>query len=734
MSRRLLVFGFIALSVITAYASIFGGARILVHDPQHRPLAHARVTLRNTSSGVESEVFSDARGVALFSALDIGTYSAQVEAEGFAPSTFDVSIVSDRIDEIHAPLRISSANQSVNVVGEATDIYTSASTPATSISRTEIEHTPSADRTNSLAFITDFVPSATIVHDQLHVRGGHQITWAIDGVPVPNTNIATNVGPQFDPKDVEFVEAQRAPSVAEYGDRTYGVFNVAPRSGFERSNLAELTLGYGSFNQTDDHLSFGSHTSNFAYYVSANGNRTDYGLEPPSAVNLHTQSAGGGVFTSLTYNSRRDQLRFAGAARGDFYQVPNDSDAQANNIRDHQREQDAFGSLTWLHPFSQSTLLTVSPFYHFNRSAFEGSPADVPAAVDNRRSSYAGGQASLGFTSSQHNARIGLYGFGQQDNQFLRLDANDGSGLSFSQRQKPSGNLEAFYLEDQYRPIAWFTLTAGLRATRFSGEFDETATDPRFGAAITVPKIRAVLRASYSRFYQAPPLSTISGPLLEFALQQGVDFLPLRGERDEQRDFGITLPLRGWIVEYDNFRTNARNFFDHDALGNSNIFFPLTIEHVWIRGNELSVRSPKIKGRATVHVAYSRQSILGAGAVSGGLTDFEPASGEAFYLDHDQRDTLSTGMDTSLPCRSWFSTNVSYGSGFLDGDGPSHLPSYATLDFAVGKSFGENLAARITATNITGHRHFIDHSNTFGGSHYSDPRMFTVQLVYRFHY
>ena len=79
-----------------------------------------------------------------------------------------------------------------------------------------------------------------MVHDQLHVRGGHQVTWAIDGIPVPNTNIATNVGPQFDPKDVDYMEVQRGSFSAESGDRTYGVFNVVTRSGFERSRQGEL--------------------------------------------------------------------------------------------------------------------------------------------------------------------------------------------------------------------------------------------------------------------------------------------------------------------------------------------------------------------------------------------------------------------------------------------------------------------------------------------------------------
>ena len=49
---------------------------------------------------------------------------------------------------------------------------------------------------------------------------------AIDGVPVPNTNIATNVGPQFDPKDIDYMEVQRGSFSADAGDRTYGVFNV----------------------------------------------------------------------------------------------------------------------------------------------------------------------------------------------------------------------------------------------------------------------------------------------------------------------------------------------------------------------------------------------------------------------------------------------------------------------------------------------------------------------------
>jgi hypothetical protein len=209
-------------------------------------------------------------------------------------------------------------------------------------------------------------------------------------------------------------------------------------------------------------------------------------------------------------------------------------------------------------------------------------------------------------------------------------------------------------------------------------------------------------------------------------------FLPLRGERDEQHDVGLTIPVRGWVFDFDHFRTGAHNFFDHDALGNSNLFIPLTIESVRILGYEATVRSPRLFKKVDVHLAYSHQSIEGSGGITGGLTDFRPP--EVFFLDHDQRHTLSTGFTSILPYKSWLSGNITAGSGFLDGDGPGHLPSYATVDLSMGHSFGENWSAKLTATNLADKRYFIDRTNSFGGSHVSDPRMIAVQLRYKFHY
>ena len=106
------------------------------------------------------------------------------------------------------------------------------------------------------------------------------------------------------------------------------------------------------------------------------------------------------------------------------------------------------------------------------------------------------------------------------------------------------------------------------------------------------PSCTGCLRAAYSYFYQPPPLDTVSGPLLQFAASQGFGFLPLKGERDIQQEYGVTIPFRNWVLTETYFHTGAQNFFDHDALGNSNIFLPLTIQGARIEGFETTLRSP----------------------------------------------------------------------------------------------------------------------------------------------
>ena len=739
MNRHLILLcvGLVLLLTSRASASVFGNVTGIIVDPQERPLAAAKITLHAHSSSFLKTTTSDDAGGFSFRAVPIGEYTVAVESSGFSTSTLELIVLSDRTTVLRSQLKIAPISQQVEIIGSPGQIGTDSIGPNTLISRKQIAQTPGADRSNSLSMITDYVPGAVVIHNQLHIRGGHQVTWLVDGVPVPNTNIADTVGPQFDPKDVDYLEVQRGSYSAEYGDRTYAMFNVVPRSGFERNREAELLVSYGNFHQTNDQLSFGSHSNRFAYYASVNGNRSDYGLETPADKVIHDQNNGIGGFASLIFNySPKDQFRLVTALRKDFYQVPNDQTAQDIGIRDVESERDAFVNFSWVRTLNSKLLLTVSPFFHYNRAAYIGGPNDSPLIAQVERSSqYGGAQVVLSALSRRHNAKVGFYGFFQHDSAFFSLQGDDGSNnqVNIEQRERPRGNLAAFFIEDQYKPYTWLTISGGLRLTRFHSSFDEQAVSPRAGVAIRIPRVNIVLHGFYGRFYQAPPLSTISGPLLQLVLAQGFDFIPLQGERDEEYQFGATLPMKGWDIDAGYFHTAARNFFDHDALGNSNIFFPLTIERARIRGFELTARSPLLFRRGQFYLAYSHQRAQGGGAVTGGLTDFSPRE-DLFFLDHDQRDTLSTGFTIDLPSRSFVSGNIHYGSGFLDGDGPNHLPGHTGLDVSIGKGFGEYWIVSLQTINVTNTRFLLDNANTFGGTHFAEPRQIYVEMRYRFHY
>ena len=104
------------------------------------------------------------------------------------------------------------------------------------------------------------------------------------------------------------------------------------------------------------------------------------------------------------------------------------------------------------------------------------------------------------------------------------------------------------------------------------------------------------------------------------------------------------------------------------------------------------------------------------------------------FLDHDQRDTFTTGLNVALPSRSSADFNLNYGSGFLDSDGPAHLPNHTSFDLALAKSFGEKLTLRLTGLNLSNNHYMLDNSNTFGGTHFANPRQISAQLTYRFRY
>ena len=194
-------------SALLASAEDTTVVRGIVHDPQHRPLPGAQVVLRR---GVFSKtVASDASGEFQINDVPEGDYAIGISATGFRSLDQQTNVSAARNPVLHFQLELAPISESVEVPESLSRLSTQTSTVATGVAAQEILQTPGSDLTNSLAMITDFTPGAYMVHDMLHIRGGHQVNWFFDGIPVVNTNIAANVAPLINPKNVDQLEVQR---------------------------------------------------------------------------------------------------------------------------------------------------------------------------------------------------------------------------------------------------------------------------------------------------------------------------------------------------------------------------------------------------------------------------------------------------------------------------------------------------------------------------------------------
>ena len=759
-----LVTAFLVALSLPAYATVFATIHGVVHDPQHRPVAGAQVLLKAANSQFSLHTETDATGEFDLPEAPLGVYQLEIASTGFATFKETITVASGTNPVLHIALDVAGSNQTVMVNGaDGLAVNTDSATPTTLVTRAEIDSTPGASRTLGMQMITNYVPGAYMTHDMLHVNGGHQTSWLLDGVSIPNMKIGANVGPQIDPKDIDSLEAQRGSYSADVGDRTYGVFNVVPRNGFERSRDAELRVTGGNLYTGEAQLSLGDHSAATAWYASLAGSRSNYGLSTPVPEILHdATNSQSGLLSLIRNQTSSDQLRLTAQFRQDFFQIPYDPNAddwqqasgyyESFGLRDAQTERDAFLITNWVHTFTPKAVLSVAPFYHYNLANYDSNSADIPVATTwHQTSNYGGGQADVRAELPHNDFSGGLYSYYTTENDVYGVLVNDGSGPSQPKTSaSESAALIEFYVADHLHIGRYVTLLGGQRFSYLRGPLNESAIYPRIGATVEIPRLHWMLRGFYGHYFQPAPLVTVSRSALDYAseLPDGQNtFTPLPSERDEEHQFGIQIPWKGWVLDVANTKNRINNFLDHANLGESNMYFPIAVDGALVRSWQMTLRSPQLYRIGGFYVTYANQIAEQRGPIIGGFTCSLPGD-EACNppdfsyspVDHDQRHTLNTGFNANLPFHTWFSSNVYYGSGFVNGlagsgVGPyqgAYLPAHTTFDVSAGKSFAENWKVSFTAINVTNHRVLLDNSVTIGGFHYNDPRMLSAEVRYRF--
>src|SRR5258708_21872480 len=178
VTALVLVLGVCAMAIgsAPAHAEIFGTVHGIVHDPQHRPVQDAMVDLKaQRSDWVQHQKTNDS-GEFDFGAVPLGEYTVTVSVANFQQAQQSVTVGSGTNPVLHFQLALASVTEKTVVTGEPVTATMDSVTPTTLLNRLDVQQTPGASRTNSMAIITDYVPGAYVTHDQLHIRGGHPTT------------------------------------------------------------------------------------------------------------------------------------------------------------------------------------------------------------------------------------------------------------------------------------------------------------------------------------------------------------------------------------------------------------------------------------------------------------------------------------------------------------------------------------------------------------------------------
>ena len=193
--RRLRVTLVVALLMSPAIgaAADIGDVRGVVHDARHRPIAAAGVQLKAAASAWSRSAPTDANGEFAFPGVPLGDYVLTVSQSGFVTTSQPFTVVAGAAPSTHIQLAAGDSLQTVVVTASAlpnAETFTTSSL----VNRQDIQITPGADRSNSLAMITDYVPGAYFGPRSTACARRSPGHLEVDGVEIPNTNIASNLG------------------------------------------------------------------------------------------------------------------------------------------------------------------------------------------------------------------------------------------------------------------------------------------------------------------------------------------------------------------------------------------------------------------------------------------------------------------------------------------------------------------------------------------------------------
>src|ERR1700676_1697530 len=113
--RKLLIWhvSMLLIVAVAAFATIFSTVKGVVHDPQHRPVPGAVVTVKARQADWTHTATTDADGTFQIAAVPVGEYTVTVALQGFNTAEQAVTVVSDTAPVLHFQLELGTLTENV---------------------------------------------------------------------------------------------------------------------------------------------------------------------------------------------------------------------------------------------------------------------------------------------------------------------------------------------------------------------------------------------------------------------------------------------------------------------------------------------------------------------------------------------------------------------------------------------------------------------------------------------
>jgi hypothetical protein len=329
----------------------------------------AAVTVVATGSNLTLKTQTDTNGSFTFAAVPIGTYNLDATGPGGTGALrVDVTSSGARVTLDLSPYKNigrTAVTARPPVTGSGTDLDLSADL---------LKESPA---NGSLPDLLIQLPGAARgANGVVHINGDHgDVNYIVDGVPIPQ-ELNRDIGTEFDPNDIAFVEVLQGAYPAQYGERFASVINVNTLTGSGPPGFTG-EFNAGAFQTLDGDLAYHTNVGKGSFIVAVRDQQTNRGLDPPNPDSPHDNATNTNEFLRFTEPVGTDFLNLTLSHTYQTYQIPNDIDAgEPATTDDDETQDDVFGTLQFRHPIGDHGSLTFGPSFKRSQIRDFGDPAN----------------------------------------------------------------------------------------------------------------------------------------------------------------------------------------------------------------------------------------------------------------------------------------------------------------------------------------------------------------------